>query len=55
MDLFDELEKAHQRRTRLAAEMLVLLQLVAASKGAKEISSQLSALWPEHHIPIEAQ
>ncbi len=44
MDLLDELEKAHQRKTRLAAEILHLLQLVSAGKGAKEILSQLSAL-----------
>jgi hypothetical protein len=44
MDLLDELEKAHARKTRLAAEILHLLQLVSTGKGAKEILSQLSAL-----------
>lgn len=44
MELLDELEKAHSRKTRLAAQILRLLKLVSAGKGADEILSQLSGL-----------
>jgi hypothetical protein len=44
MEMLDELEKAHARKTRLAAEILRLLNLVSTGKDATEVLSQLSTL-----------
>jgi hypothetical protein len=44
MEMLEEVDKAHARKTRLATEILRLLKHVSSGKGTAEILNQLSAL-----------
>jgi hypothetical protein len=44
MEMLEEVERAHARKTRLATEILRLLNHVSSGKGTTEILNQLSAL-----------
>src|SRR5262249_9153060 len=44
MEMLEELERAHARKTRLATEILRLLNHVSSGKGTTDILNQLSAL-----------